>query len=174
VSSVAARAGAMPGLMEAAGRLGFELPAQPRFCDGGGWRAVWFGPERWLVFGAPDAERQLRAQLGTWATITDQSDARVLLRVAGWSARDVLAKGLPIDLHPRAFGPGDVALTLAGHVPLAVWQVDATPSFVLAIPRSYARSAADWLGSAAAAYRIGPDNHGPLYAQLDREISRSA
>ncbi len=154
IAGLAARPGALPDLVEAARALRLELPEQPRFCEGVGRRAVWFGPERWLVFGEPDLEQALRDSLGEWASITDQSDARVLLRVSGPRAADALAKGVSIDLHPRAFGPGDVALTQAAHVPLAVWQEDAAPSYVLAVQRSYAVSVMGWLVEAAAEYRF--------------------
>jgi heterotetrameric sarcosine oxidase gamma subunit len=38
------------------------------------------------------------------ASVTDQSHGRVFFRIAGPCVRDVLAKGTPVDLHPRIFG----------------------------------------------------------------------
>ena len=83
-------------------------------------------------------ERQLRAELHGLASVSDQSDSHVLLRVAGVRARDALTKGIMIDLHPRAFGPGDAAATVFGHIPAHLWQLDAVPSYELAVSRSLA------------------------------------
>lgn len=53
--------------------------------------------------------RDLGQRLRGLASIFDQSGGRTVLRLSGPRARDVLAKGLPIDLHSRAFGPGSAA-----------------------------------------------------------------
>jgi sarcosine oxidase subunit gamma len=52
---------------------------------------------------------------------------------------------LAIDLHPRAFTPGDTALTLAGHIGVQIWQLDDTPSYEIAVARGYAGSLIGWL-----------------------------
>jgi sarcosine oxidase subunit gamma len=82
--------------------------------------------------------------------VSDQSDGRGVFRVSGRGAREALAKGVPIDLHPRAFTTGDAAVTLAAHIPIHVWQVDALPTYEIAVARSLATSFLDWLGPAAA------------------------
>ena len=70
----------------------------------------------------------------------NQSDGRCIFRIGGPSAREVLAQGLPIDIDPRVFGPGDTALTLAGHINVHFWQVDLSPVYEFAVPRSFAAS----------------------------------
>ena len=62
----------------------------------------------------------------------------MLIEVAGSRARELLARSLPIDLHPRAFGPGHTALCRANYVSLQIWQASPEPAFVLAVPRSHA------------------------------------
>ena len=151
---VAARAASLPALLDAMRGLGVALPERPGWSDGGGFRAVWVGPERWLVFGGGDMERTLRDRLGALASVSDQSDSRVVLRLSGPRVRDALAKMLPVDLHPRAFHAGDAAVTLAGHIGVAVWQLDDAPTYDLAVARSYAGSLAEHLIAAAAEYGL--------------------
>jgi methylglutamate dehydrogenase subunit D len=92
-----------------------------------------------------DLELSLKDRLGSLASLTDQSDGRSVLRLSGSRTRETLAKGLAIDLHPRAFTPGDTALTLAGHIGVQIWQLDDTPSYEIAVARGYAGSLIGWL-----------------------------
>jgi len=64
----------------------------------------------------------------------------------------VLAKGIPLDLHPRAFAPGDVALSVASHIAVQLWQANDAPTFRLLAPRGYAGSFRRWLGESAAEF----------------------
>jgi methylglutamate dehydrogenase subunit D len=89
----------------------------------------------------------LRARIGTAGAVTDQSDARVVLQVGGSLAADALAKGVGIDLHPRSFAPGDVAVTLVGHVSALLWREES--GFGCAVASGYAASVAAFLIDAA-------------------------
>ena len=125
--------------------FGTPLPSLPRIVSGGALDVVWCGPERWLVIAdarqAVDmggVEAMLEPVFAGLASVSDQSGSRVLIEVSGTRARDVLAREIPVDLHPRAFEPGHAALCRAGFVALLLWQRSADPAFVLAVPRSYA------------------------------------
>ena len=83
---------------------------------------------------------------------SDQSDGRALMRLSGSRVRDLLAKGCPIDLHPRAFKGGDVALTTISHIGVHLWQVDDAPTYDLALMRSMAESFWSWLDASAAEF----------------------
>ena len=117
-------------------------------------RALPVAPGTWLLMGPRGRHAwlvgKLAAATGGAASLVDQSMGRVVLRVAGSRARDVLAKGCRLDLHPRAFGPGGVAVTPIAHVTVTLVQVDATPTFDLLVPASYAETFLDWLLEAAA------------------------
>ena len=67
------------------------------------------------------------------------------IRVSGPKARDALAKGVPIDLHPRAFRSGDAAVTTVAHIGVHLWQLDDTPTYEIAVFRSFARDFWRWL-----------------------------
>jgi heterotetrameric sarcosine oxidase gamma subunit len=133
--------------------FGLDLPATPRRITAGAVAFAWAGPECWLAMtegsDGPAFEAKLRAALRDLAAVNDQSDGRVVIRVGENGARGTLAKGLPIDLHPGAFRPGDTAMTVVSHVPTQIWQIDAAPTYELAVPRSLAASFFHWLAGAA-------------------------
>jgi len=154
-ASLEAHRDRLPALLEAAQKnFGLALPMQPRWEEGGGMRAIWTGPKRWLVLGPADTATILRGELGDAASIADQTDARVILTVSGARARDALAKGIGIDLHPSAFRTGDAAVTQAARMAVTLWQLDDTPAYALAVARSYAGSLAEWLAGAAAEFGL--------------------
>lgn len=136
---------------------GVELPKEPgRRVEGETISFVWAGPNQWLAIaeraGDRDLERELKSSLAGLASVVDQSDGRVVVRISGPRARDVLAKGVPIDLHPRTFRPGDVAITHASHIGIILWMLDDTPTYEAALFRSYAESFAHWLDVSSAEF----------------------
>ena len=134
---------------------GLQLPSSPTLARGRGLDLVWAGPAQWL---AVSADRAIAARLARdvngVAAISDQSDARAILRIAGKNARDTLAKGCPLDLHPRTFRPGDAALTTIAHIGVHLWQIDEMPSYDLTIPTSMASSFWHWLSGSASEFGL--------------------
>jgi sarcosine oxidase subunit gamma len=158
LASLAAAKGKRDGLTAIVeDTYGVKLPAKPARIEGADIAFVWAGPDQWLAVaarnGGRDLERELKPLVAGLGAVTDQSDARAVLRISGPAAREVLAKGIPIDLHPRVFAPGSAAITHASHIGVIMWQLDATPTYELAVFRSFARSLADWAESAAAGLR---------------------
>ena len=95
-------------------------------------------PSTWWAVGA-DATK-VREALGGLASVVDQSDAYMIIRVTGSRVRDVLSKLVFIDLHPDAFAAGCVASTVAAHVNVTLWRVEDTAegaAFELAFYRSF-------------------------------------
>jgi sarcosine oxidase subunit gamma len=153
------------GFMAAVGRvLDLLLPSEP--CTSAGRDqigALWLGPDQWLVTcpftEVPRTLASLREALaGVHAAITDISDGRVALRVAGPSAREVLAKGCPLDLHPRSFPPGRCAQTLLAKASVLIHLVDDVPerdpSFDVYVARSFAHYLWTWLEDAGREYGV--------------------
>ena len=123
-------------------RFGVDLPMTPRRVADGPVHFIWAGPGRWLAE-APDEmpstfERNLRNALSGLASVTSQSDGRSIIRISGPKAREALAKGVPLDLDPRVFGPGDTAMTVVAHINVHFWQTDAVPTYDFAVFRSFA------------------------------------
>jgi sarcosine oxidase subunit gamma len=109
---------------------------------------LWLGPDEWLVISQADAEEVLdvlrAAVAGDHAAIVDVSANRTVLDLIGHSAREVLEKGCPVDLHPRAFADGTAVATTLARVPVVLWKVDAT-TFRLLPRSSFAQYVARWL-----------------------------
>lgn len=117
--------------------------------------AIPTGPGSWLFVrdGAPDhwAEALADALEGV-ATVADQSSAYALLRIGGPGARRLLGRGAFIDLHPENFAAGSAAVTLVAHMGMILWQRDDSPTYEVAVFRSYAGSFWHWLETAAAGF----------------------
>jgi len=132
--------------------FGAELPPPGRSA---GRHATLLGlaPSNWLVVAPPDLPgalaAELRAALGPAALVADQSTGFVMLRLAGPRARDALAKGCRVDLHPREFAAGRVARTPIAQVNVILHRVGDAPTFDLLAPSSTARSFAHFLLEAA-------------------------
>jgi sarcosine oxidase subunit gamma len=151
---------ARPGQEEAVvARLGLD-PAPGVASETPEGTALWLAPGTWMVV-AQDLEdgglyRSLRGRLGDRAAVLDQSHGRAVLRLAGARARDVLAKGCRLDLHPRVFAPGMCAQTVIAQIGVLLHQCDEIPAYDLYVFSGYALDFLQWLTSSAAAfgYRI--------------------
>jgi len=136
--------------------FGIALPDGPRRVTRGHVTFAGIGPDQWIA-SADGADAigfasRVRARIGPFAAVSDQSDARQVLRVSGPRVRDVLAKGVPIDLHPNSFKPGDIACTLVGYINTQIDMLDDAPTYQLAAPRSMAGSFWSWLSASAAEF----------------------
>jgi methylglutamate dehydrogenase subunit D len=133
-----------------------ELPVTPRHAASGQVHFIWAGPGRWLAATRnrlPSVfESDLRRACSGLASVTGQSDGRSIIRISGAKAREALAKGVPLDLDPRVFGPDDTAMTLVAHINVHLWQSDAAPTYDFAMFRSFAGSFCEWLLDAAAEF----------------------
>jgi methylglutamate dehydrogenase subunit D len=109
----------------------------------------WCGFEQWYAVADDFADgalyETLRDRLTGLASVSDQSHGRVILHLEGPRARDLLAKGTGLDLHPRAFGPGRSAVTQMAHVGVHIAQVGPN-AFELSLFRGFAESFWEWLG----------------------------
>jgi sarcosine oxidase subunit gamma len=157
LATVAARRGKAEALSQAvASAYGVELPTSSRVAQGSQVSFIGYGPRQWLGVSASLANealaRNLSETLAGLASISDQSGGRTVLRISGPHARDVLAKGLPIDLDPRAFPLGSAATSAISHMGVQLWQLDDTRSYDLAIFRSVSESFWSWLTASAAEF----------------------
>ena len=148
---------------EAAARLDIDLPAVPNtWVPVGAGRAVWLGPDEWLLTSTTEPPDELEALvravvLPLGGAAADVSAQRIGLRLTGPRARDVLAKGCWIDLHPRVFRRGSSAQTnlgMAGIILLAL--SDAGDEYLVLVRSSLAGYLADWLLDAALEFTTVP------------------
>ncbi|WP_030797082.1 sarcosine oxidase subunit gamma [Streptomyces sp. NRRL S-337] len=141
--------------------LGAPLPRQCGHTSAAGPHTVcWLGPDEWLVLSQAESTAvtaELREALAEApGSVVDVSANRTTLELSGPSARQVLEKGCPLDLHPRSFAPGRAVSTTVGPVAVLLWQVDDRPTYRLFPRSSFADYLARWLIDAMREYR-GPE-----------------
>ncbi|MGH3403544.1 MAG: sarcosine oxidase subunit gamma [Streptosporangiaceae bacterium] len=140
--------------------LGAPLPSGPNTCTRAGTLTIcWLGPDEWLLLGEPDRAAELAARVSgalgkEFGSVVDVSASRTTIRLAGLQARDVLAHGCALDLHPRVFGPGQCAQTLLARAGVLLI-ADDDGAWRILVRSSFARYLADWLLDASLEYR-GP------------------
>lgn len=143
----------------ATGAAGVDFPGVRRISQVGERGLAWMSPDELLALAPYGEVAELRRSMdvhlsGTHHLALDVSDARAMFRLTGVGAREVLAKGAPIDLSRAAFGPGDFRRTRIGQVAAAIWQNDDTGEageevFELICFRSVAEHVFAWLKTAA-------------------------
>lgn len=152
LATVMARRGvAVEGIGDA---LGLAVPKGPGTARAGLLTLVGTGPGTWLAVQEGDEgdfAEHLSARLAGLASVSDQSSGYAIFRLSGPAARTLLQRGLAIDLHPEAFAPGSAATSQIAHMGVILWQVDATPTYDIALFRSYAHSFRHWLDTGLAA-----------------------
>lgn len=138
--------------------FGVALPVAPNtIAKTDAIKALWLGPTSWLIVtggGSPlvDFNAKRDALNAAGGALFDLSASHVAWTVSGPLAATVLAKGCPLDFHPRAFVRGACAQSLLGQVSALFVQYDDTPTFTVMVARSFARDAWHALCECAAQY----------------------
>jgi sarcosine oxidase subunit gamma len=135
---------------------GIDLPSGPRRAGSERIALVGTGPRTWLAIRAGGGllSDELQRDLGDTAAISDQSDGYAVLRLSGSKVRATFEKGLGVDVHPRAFRPGDAAVTTCAHLGVILWQLDETPTYEIAVFRSLSAAFWHWLSESAAEFGL--------------------
>ena len=103
----------------------------------------------WFVRPVDD---DLSARLAGVCVVTPLSHSRSRIYVEGPAAREVLAKGIAIDLHADAFTPGMFAMTGLHHTPILLHCVQPNRFELLAM-RTFAMNVWEWLEDAALEFK---------------------
>lgn len=145
------------GVAEAGARFGVALPLEAcRFAEAGNRRALWLGPDEWLLV-APYADaRTVEVELeeslsGIAHSLVEVSHRSLAYRLAGAKAEETLAAGCPLDLDPRAFPVGTATRTVLGKTEI-ILQRTAETEFQIDVWRSFANYALGYLIEAARPY----------------------
>ncbi|CAE6788166.1 Sarcosine oxidase subunit gamma [Paraburkholderia aspalathi] len=113
---------------------------------GNGYDMLWLGPDEWLVRSAMahDATRTapLQAKLGAafvgvFASAVDIGSGYTVLEISGTRTREVLARGCPLDLHPKLFSEGQCAQSHFFKASMTLLPTGAD-SFDIIVRRSFA------------------------------------
>jgi len=140
-----------PALMNDVERvLGVSLPRSPNtLSHTANLPALWLAPDEWLIVETDDAaaERKVidanRDLAGARVAVTDVSSGQILLILRGSGAREALARGCPLDLHPRVFKFGQCAQTVLNHVNITLWPSESGDINVI-VRRSFADFVYRW------------------------------
>ena len=128
--------------------------------------ALWLGPGSWLLvapeeIAGDDFDARRDALNAAGGALFDVTASRVAWTIAGAHAATVLAKGCPLDFHPRAFAEGACAQSVFGQINALIVRRAASPVFTLMVARSVARDA--WLALCRSAapygYEVLPARH---------------
>jgi sarcosine oxidase subunit gamma len=149
-----------PARAASVGQVGWPLPLEAnRVTEAGeGRRALWLGPDEWLLAmplgSVPEAQQALETALaGAHHALVDLSDNYASLQVIGAPAGDLLSKGCPLDLDPAVFQVGHVAQSLVGKADAIIERrPDAEPGRIVlevTVRRSFARYVWEWLADGA-------------------------
>ena len=130
---------------------GLHLPVAPNTASLGEQRQLlWMGPDEWLLKlqdgQGVAVEADLRQGLqGRHHALVQVGDGNTTLTVQGAAAADLLSRGCPLDLHPRAFGSGALAQTHVAKAGAMVLCREAGTRFELTVRRSFADYLYRWL-----------------------------
>ena len=149
---------ALSSAVEAA--TGVALPPAANTVSTGGSRQIlWLGPNEWWATG-PDGEADVLVEalrekfVGQHASACDVSESRAVIALKGPRARDVLMRGVSLDLHPREFRVGQCAQTGVSRANALIHLVDDTPSFEIYVLKSFSDYLWRWLEKVARDFNV--------------------
>jgi methylglutamate dehydrogenase subunit D len=131
-----------------------SLPEARRLAIHGQVTVLSVAPHSWLVVREGlDFEWQdrLKASIGESGSVVSQSGTYALLDIQGENARELLSRGIFLDL--QTFGEREVAITRLNQLQVMIWRVPGFDAFRLAVPRSVAEDAWSWLCARAESLR---------------------
>lgn len=135
---------------------GVDLPAGATVAQGKDVTFIGTGPGEWFAVSETYENEALAEHLAQklrgLASVSDQSSGRAVIRLKGPRARDVLAKGLAINLDPRAFPPDGAVTSTVSHMGVQLWQAGDAQGYDIVFFRSVAQSFWRWLTASAAAF----------------------
>jgi len=130
---------------------GMVLPTVPNTASIDPQRQLlWLGPDEWLLK-LRDRQGQamagaLQAALhGVHSAVVDVGHGSTTLLLQGPGSAELLARGCPIDLHPRAFPTGALAQSHVAKAGATVLCMYAGIQYELTVRRSFADYLARWL-----------------------------
>lgn len=140
---------------------GVDLPMWANSVTTNGDRQIlWLGPNEWWVT-AKDGEADallsaLRNAFGSQhATACDVSESRAVIAVKGPKARDVLMRGISLDLHPKVFKAGQCAQTGLSRCNVLLHLADDSPRFEIYVLKSFSDYLWRWLEQIAGDFDLG-------------------
>lgn len=139
--------------LQAIGRaLGLDIRAvSGRYVEQGDDRALWLGPDEWLLKSSTPADHLAhtleQASAGLPHAIVDVSSTYMTLRVSGQDSELVVNHGCPLDLSLQGFHIGACTRTLLGKAGMILSRIERN-TFELDVARSFSGYARRFLREA--------------------------
>ena len=86
--------------------------------------------------------------------VSEQSDSRVIFRISGPNARELMQKGCRLDLHPTVAKTGFCGQTQMAQMGVLIHQVDDAPTYDVLVYSGFAQDFAEWLHHSAAEFGV--------------------
>jgi sarcosine oxidase subunit gamma len=111
---------------------------------------LWLGPDEWLLKlrdrqGNAVAQALQAALTGVHSAVVDVGHGNTTLMLQGPGSVDLLARGCPLDLHPRAFPTGALAQSHIAKAGATVLCLYAGIQYEITVRRSFANYLVRWL-----------------------------
>ncbi len=115
---------------------------------------IWLGPDEWLYKTRPDRADFMGAGLrqalnAMHHAVVDVSSGYTTLVLKGPAAHLILARGCPLDLHPKVFTAHKVAQSHVGKAAVTLVVLEAGTHIEVTVRRSFAPYLRDWLSAAS-------------------------
>lgn len=124
-----------------------ETPGKATVADD--FTAIPLSPGQWMLVSAKANPKafvdDLRAKLKKNGYVSEQSDARVIFRMSGPRAAEMMQKGCRLDLHPSEAKKGWCAQTQMAQAGVIIHQTDDKPSYDILVYSGFAQHFAEWL-----------------------------
>ena len=129
-------------------KLGFETEAG-KGMSAKGITYLPMAPNQWLGVAdkkkSPAFGEELAKTIAGIGHVSEQSASRIRIRISGENARDLMARGCRLDLHPSQAGAGFTAQTVMAQVGVTIYQKSNKPEYDLYVYSGFARSFWHWL-----------------------------
>jgi len=113
------------------------------------YTAIPLCPGQWMLVsakaGSDGFAAGIQAKLKKNGYVSEQSDARVIFRLSGTRAREMMQKGCRLDLDPSVTSTGWCAQTQMAQAGVILHQVDDKPTYDILVYSGFAQHFAEWL-----------------------------
>jgi sarcosine oxidase subunit gamma len=132
---------------------GVQCPQIGKISNGKKMSVGWMSTDEYAIFGQSSDSIKLVGRIESKLKKYDHlclnmSDSRRCFHLKGSGWREVLSKGTPADLSPKAFGKGVLRRTRIANVAVAIWSFNETESFVISMT-SVSDFMLEWLVNAS-------------------------
>jgi sarcosine oxidase subunit gamma len=150
--------------------VGVALPVIANTANGAHPRAIWMGPNEWMVARTKVIAAEIMPPPSARTTlIVDVGAGRFRILLEGGHATDLLAKGCSVNFNGRNFGVDHSAMTMLGQIPVVIDHV-AAESFHLYFDTSFKAYVRSWFNDAV--IEFGPATESSNSARGDVRSAR--